>query len=71
MKTKNNIIIEEICETLNTDKFVGLEMSDLSDIGNLIGIIIGNHISNDIGYELIDLINGIKHGVSISTNTHE
>jgi len=54
---------------------VKLEMipynGDLSDIGNEIGIVIGRHIKkNELGCGLDDLLNGIKHGVSLSNGSH-
>jgi uncharacterized protein YwlG (UPF0340 family) len=43
---------------------------DLSDLGNEIGKIIGNYIDNTDGYEISDLLAGIKHGVSLIDKTH-
>lgn len=44
---------------------------DLSDIGNEIGIAIGEFISQDeLGYDIKDLIHGIKHGVSLIDGSH-
>ena len=44
---------------------------DLSDLGNEIGIAIGEHINKDkMGYELDSFIAGIKHGVSLVDGTH-
>lgn len=47
--------------------------SDLSDIGNEIGIVIGKAIEKykgELGWELEDFINGVKHGVSLVDGTH-
>lgn len=57
------------------DLVVKLEMisynGDLSDIGNEIGMVIGRHIKKNVpGCELDDLLNGIKHGISLSNNSH-
>ena len=44
---------------------------DLSDLGNEIGIAIGEHINKDkMGYELDSFIAGIKHGVSLVDGSH-
>ena len=44
--------------------------SDLSDMGNIIGLKIGPYISKELGFESKDLINGIEHGVSLIDGTH-
>jgi hypothetical protein len=43
---------------------------DLSDLGNEIGIIIGQYTNDKMGYEKDDFVNGIHHGISISDGTH-
>ena len=43
---------------------------DLSDIGNEIGLVIGKHISKDLGYDADDFIRGLKHGISLIDGTH-
>lgn len=44
---------------------------DLSDVGNEIGIIIGDFIDIDKnGYNKEDFIHGIKHGISLKDGTH-
>lgn len=44
---------------------------DLSDLGNEIGVTIGDYITNDkIGYEKDDFIIGFDHGISIIYGTH-
>ena len=42
---------------------------DLSDIGNEIGIAIGNHLDKDNTVE--DFIRGLRHGVSLVDGTHD
>ena len=42
--------------------------SDLSDIGNVIGIVIGKYIDNKNTIE--DFICGLRHGVSLVDSTH-
>lgn len=48
-------------------KFYG----DLSDLGNDIGINIGDYITDEkLGYEKCDLIAGINHGISLIDGSH-
>jgi hypothetical protein len=45
--------------------------SDLGDLGNEIGILVGKYTDkNKLGYELESFIAGIKHGVSLTKGTH-
>ena len=41
---------------------------DISDIGNEIGIAIGQYLSTE--EELNDFIHGLKHGISLKNGTH-
>jgi hypothetical protein len=41
---------------------------DISDIGNEIGIALGQYLSTD--EELNDFITGLKHGISLTNGTH-
>jgi hypothetical protein len=43
---------------------------DLSDLGNEIGIIIGQYTNDEMGYEKDDFVSGVRHGISISDGTH-
>jgi len=43
--------------------------SDISDIGNEIGIAVGKHIVK-LGLDKEDFIHGIKHGISLEDGTH-
>lgn len=44
---------------------------DLSDLGNDIGLNIGEYINKDkLGYEKEDFISGIHHGISIIDGSH-
>jgi len=47
---------------------VNYKNGDISDIGNEIGIAIGEHLSTD--EELNDFIFGLKHGVSLKNKTN-
>lgn len=44
---------------------------DLSDIGNIIGIVIGKNTCDEAGYERIDFEHGIQHGFSLIDGTHD
>ncbi len=68
METK---IIDELINQLNDFKNSKLiKNCDLSDLGNEIGIVIGNYTNDKIGFDKDDFIHGIKHGISISDGTH-
>ena len=41
---------------------------DISDVGNEIGIAIGQYLSTE--EELNDFIAGLKHGISLTNGTH-
>ena len=46
------------------------ELCDLSDVGNVIGIVIGKHLSDEMGYEKEDFLTGLNHGFSLADGTH-
>lgn len=58
-------IIKQIKEHMEK---VSYENGDLSDVGNEIGIVLGNYIENE--KEFKDLITGIRHGISLTNGTH-
>lgn len=64
-----NDVVQELMQHLNhVDLKVG---SDLSDIGNEIGIALGKIVNKEkVGYELDSLISGIRHGISLIDGTH-
>lgn len=62
-------ILEEICEQLKEVKLPN-KGHDLSDIGNEIGICLGKYVTEEMGFEIEDLIAGIKHGISLAKGTH-
>ncbi len=65
--TKFEEVKKKIIDQLNNIEYDG----DLSDIGNEIGIAVGESVSKDrIGYETEDLIHGIRHGISLTNGTH-
>jgi len=45
--------------------------SDIGDIGNTIGIIIGENISDKPGYDKDSFMSGLKHGFSLIDGTHD
>ena len=58
-------IIKQIKEHMEK---VSYENGDLSDVGNEIGIVLGNYIENE--REFKDLVTGIRHGISLTNGTH-
>jgi hypothetical protein len=47
---------------------VNYDNGDVSDVGNEIGIVLGNVITTES--ELQDFITGIRHGMSLTNGTH-
>jgi hypothetical protein len=47
---------------------VNYDNGDVSDIGNEIGIVLGDFIHTES--ELQDFIQGIRHGMSLTNGTH-
>ena len=78
----NNDDFNILCERLSWENTgyniikIGLDVfikfnGDLSDLGNDIGLNIGEYIDKDkLGYEKEDLISGIHHGISIIDGSH-
>lgn len=58
-------IIKQIKEHMEK---VSYKNGDLSDVGNEIGIVLGNYIENE--QEFKDLVQGIRHGISLTNGTH-
>jgi len=68
MKKVTNIK-NELLKTIIYDENLFI---DLSDIGNILGIVIGKYIDeNEVGFQKDDFLNGIKHGISLSDGTHD
>lgn len=64
-------IINELIEHLSSLKgSAQMKHGDLSDLGNEIGIVIGQHTGDKMGYEKHDFVSGVYHGISISDGTH-
>jgi hypothetical protein len=60
-------IKEEIIKALNESKYDG----DLSDIGNIIGMTVAKFFAEEsMGFEKVDFLAGIKHGISLIDGTH-
>ncbi len=47
---------------------VSYDNGDLSDVGNEIGIVLGNYIETE--QDLKDLVHGLRHGISLTNGTH-
>jgi len=47
---------------------VSYRNGDISDVGNEIGVTIGEYLSTE--EELNDFISGLKHGISLKNGTH-
>jgi hypothetical protein len=47
---------------------VNYDNGDISDVGNEIGIVLGEFITTE--EELNDFITGLKHGISLTNGTH-
>jgi len=47
---------------------VNYDNGDISDVGNEIGIALGQYLSTN--EELNDFITGLKHGISLTNGTH-
>ena len=65
---KNNLrFISKISEKLSSLPY---KNGDISDIGNEIGIILGNYISKENGWDKDSFISGLNHGISLTDGTH-
>jgi hypothetical protein len=64
-------ILEDLIKHLESIKnSAPINHGDLSDLGNEIGIIIGQYTNDEMGYEKDDFVSGVRHGISISDGTH-
>lgn len=64
-KTKFLRLTQQVADQLEAIKY---RHGDVSDIGNEIGIAIGEHLKTDAAVS--DFISGLTHGISIKNNTH-
>ena len=58
-------ILKQIREHM---KKVSYDNGDLSDVGNEIGIVLGNYIETEQDFK--DLVHGLRHGISLTNGTH-
>jgi hypothetical protein len=65
-KTKLNYIANTLKEAVNRMEYTG----DMSDLGNEIGITVGNAYENMTEENINDFIFGFRHGVSLTNGTH-
>ncbi len=64
-------ILEALIKHLESIKNTApINHGDLSDLGNEIGIVIGQYTNDKMGYDKDDFVSGIRHGISISDGTH-
>jgi hypothetical protein len=64
-------ILEDLIKHLESIKnSAPINHGDLSDLGNEIGIIIGQYTNDEMGYEKDDFVSGVRHGISISDGSH-
>jgi hypothetical protein len=64
---KFNKSCSELSEKLSSLPY---KNGDISDIGNEIGIILGNYISKENGWDKDSFISGLNHGISLTDGTH-
>ena len=60
-------VIKDLKEQLDKITYNG---GDLSDVGNEIGLVIGKHLKDEMGYEKESFIGGFDHGLSLVDGTH-
>jgi hypothetical protein len=65
-KTKLNYIANSLKEKVDRIDYIG----DISDLGNEIGIVVGSTFKDMTNEDIVDFINGFKHGVSLTNGTH-
>ncbi len=58
-------ILKQISESLSK---VSYDNGDLSDVGNEVGIAIGNYITTE--QDLKDFVQGLRHGISLTNGEH-
>ena len=58
-------LLKQISESLSK---VPYENGDMSDVGNEIGIVLGNYITNE--QEFKDFVTGLRHGISLTNGEH-
>ena len=58
-------ILKQISESLSK---VSYENGDLSDVGNEVGIAIGNYVTTE--KEFKDFVTGLRHGISLTNEEH-
>jgi hypothetical protein len=63
--TEFKLIMNRLTQSLGD---IPYDNGDVSDIGNEIGIVLGEFITTES--ELQDFITGIRHGMSLTNGTH-
>lgn len=77
MKRKESELEQSLAETVATlansldkRKMQRNYYGDISDLGNEIGYAVGNIIKDITEVEMNDFIHGIRHGISLTNDTH-
>jgi|AntAceMinimDraft_18_1070375.scaffolds.fasta_scaffold170923_2 hypothetical protein len=74
-ESQYNEVMGDLIKSLEKDKFISIGTdlghmgSDMSDLGNLIGNVVGKHIVG-LGLEEDDFLSGIIHGLSLTNGKH-
>jgi hypothetical protein len=63
--TEFKLIMNRLTQSLGD---IPYDNGDVSDIGNEIGIVLGEFITTES--ELKDFIHGVRHGISLTNGTH-
>lgn len=71
----NNIMVKEKLVEIKSGiekriEEIKYKEADISDLGNEIGIIVGNSIENMKESQISDFVHGLKHGISLTNGTH-
>jgi hypothetical protein len=60
-------VFEQMCQTFDEIRYMN---GDISDVGNEIGYALGKVLENLQEDEINDFIHGIRHGISLTNDTH-
>lgn len=63
-------VLQKVATELNNRKIPSNYVGDISDLGNEIAYAVGNVVTNMTERETEDFIHGIRHGISLTNETH-
>ena len=63
-------VLESLTESLKERQKDVNYIGDLADMGNEIGVLVGNLYPNMNPVEIEDFIQGLRHGISLTNGTH-